>query len=324
MVAGKYYTGGFRLGNMTLGGSQAGLFQGAFKFQVEPGGQPLPLSVGGERVSAFEWTRLAAPIPTMLPSLNQIGFDYMEWIVAPVFISPVDGNGQARMVLWAIGAKRGANGGLVPDPASDFTLPLNVRTQGADFVAVDQNFPMPITGINIPFNLFELRGTFGPNGVTNHPAAYASTDALSIPTFGPYLVLAGLANNWYKEMLVSGTYVTRSFDGPANHVPAGVHVSGLTFSAPTKEAAGSVVAKFNLDARVAYPVNAHRAGLLLVDTAASSAVYMDYKANLSMQADAAGNLQSVMLNLPAGLVLPAQTQAYVLLDVFPVYQQAIK
>ena len=323
-AAGKYYTGGYRLGNMTLGGDQAGVFQGRFSFTVEPGGQPLPLSVGGERVSAFEWTRLAAPIPPMLPSLNQIGFDYMEWIVAPVLITPPGANGEGRMVLWAIGAKHTASGGLVPDPTSDFTLPLNARTQGADFVAMDQNFPMPITGINIPFNLFELRGTFGPNGSTAHPAAYASTDALSIPTFGPYLVIAGLANNWYKELLVSGTYVTRSFDGPANHVPAGVHVSGLSFSAPTKDVAGAVTANITLDAGALYPVSAHRAGLLLVDVANSSAVYMDYKANLTMQADAAGNLQSVKLNLPAGLSLPAETRAYVLMDVFPIYQQALK
>ena len=328
-VAGKYYTGGFRFGNMTLGGWQAGTFQGQFAFQVDPGGQSMPLSVGGERVSAFEWTRLAAPIPPMLPSLNQIGFDYMEWIVAPVLITPSGALGDlpgksGRMVLWAIGAKRSASGELVPDPSSDFTLPLNARTQGADFVAVDQNFPMPITGINIPFNLFELRGTFGPNGVTTHPAAYASTDALSIPTFGPYLVIAGLANNWYKELLVSGTYVTRPYDGPANHLPAGIHVNGLTFKAPVKDADGSVTATFTLDPGAAYPVSAHRAGLLLVDAAASTAVYMDYKANLSVQAGADGNLQSVTLKLPAGLALPAHAQAFVLLDVFPVYQRTVK
>ena len=35
-------------------------------------------------MTTFEWTRLAVPIPTMLPSLNQIGFDYMNWIVGVV------------------------------------------------------------------------------------------------------------------------------------------------------------------------------------------------------------------------------------------------
>jgi outer membrane protein assembly factor BamB len=322
-VEGKYYTGGYRFGNMTLGGSYKGDFADEFSFQAEqaPG---LPLSLGPEKSTAFEWTRLAAPIPPMLPSLNQIGFDYIEWIVAPVLVTPPDGRDQGKFILWAVGAKRAKDGSLVPDPQSDFTLPLNGRYQGADFRAVDQNFPMPITGIDIPFNLFELRGRFNKDGTTTYPAAYASTDALSIPTFGPYLVVAGLANNWYKELLVSGTYVTRPYDGAANHAPAGIHVQDVNFTAPTKDADGAVTASFALDPGASYPAASHRAGLLLVDRSTSEAVYLDYKANLSTQADPAGNLQSVTLSLPKGLALPEQLDAYVILDVFPVLQKTIR
>jgi hypothetical protein len=276
------------------------------------------------RSTAFEWTRLAAPVPPMLPSLNQIGFDYMEWIVAPVSIMPADANGQGKFVLWAIGAKRAADGSLVPDPESDFTLPLNGRYQGADFVAIDQKFPMPITGINIPFNLFELRGTFNADGTTTRPAAFASTDTLSIPTFGPYLVIAGLANNWYKDMLVAGTYVTRPYDGAANHAPKGIHVSNVSFTASTKDAAGAVTAAFTLDPGATYLAAEHRAGLLLIDPSTNEAVYMDYKANLATASDTKGNLQSVTLTLPAGSTLPEQVQAFVMLDVFPIYKQSIK
>ncbi len=211
----------------------------------------------------------------------------------------------------------------MPDPQSDFTLPLNGRYQGADFRAVDQDFPMPITGINIPFNLFELRGRFNPDGTTTHPAAYASTDALSIPTFGPYLVIAGLANNWYRELLVSGTYVTRPYEGAANHAPTGIHVSDVTFSAPTKDSNGSATATFALDPAASYPASDHRAGLLLVDAASQEAVYMDYKASLSTTADAAGNLQSVTLTLPKGMTLPEKLDAYVILDVFPALRRTV-
>ncbi|MGE5375399.1 MAG: hypothetical protein ACM3XO_10105 [Bacteroidota bacterium] len=84
--SGKYYTDGFRLGNMTLGGSAAGTFQDEFSFNVEPAPN-LPLNVDSEKSTAFEWTRLAAPIPPMLPSLNQIRFGYIDWIVAPILIT---------------------------------------------------------------------------------------------------------------------------------------------------------------------------------------------------------------------------------------------
>lgn len=318
-VDGKYYTGGMRLGNMTMGGSKAGTFNSEFNFKVEQSAQTLPLNVDADKSTAFEWTRLAAPIPPMLPSLNQIGFDYMEWIVAPVMVQPSETNGQGKFVLWAIGAKRAEDGSLVPDPGSDFTLPLNGRYQGSDFVAIDQNFPMPITGINIPFNLFELRGTFNSDGTTTRPSAFASTDTLSIPTFGPYLVIAGLANNWYKDMLVAGTYVTRPYDDMANHAPAGIHVTDVSFTAPTKDAAGSATATFALDPGAVYLAAEHRAGLLLVNSATDEAVYMDYKANLSTTEDADGNVESVTLTLPKDLVLPENIQAFVMLDVFPVY-----
>jgi outer membrane protein assembly factor BamB len=326
-VAGKYYTGGLRVGNLTLGGSETGKFQGEFRFTVDASNNTLPLvgpEPGSKGVTAFEWTRLAAPIPPMLPSLNQIGFDYIDWIVAPVLVTPAGANGQGKFVLWAIGARRNAAGALEPDPQSDFTLPLNGRYQGQDFVALDQHFPMPITGINIPFNLFELRGTFQPDGSTAHPAAFASTDTLSIPTFGPYLVLAGLANNWYQQLLVAGTYVTHAYDGAANHAPAGIHVGNVAYTAPTGDTAGSLTASFQLDPGTAYPAAAHRAGLLLVDPATSEAVYMDYKAGLSTAADANGNLQSVTLGLPKGMALPEQLRAYVILDVFPVKQTDLK
>jgi hypothetical protein len=183
---------------------------------------------------------------------------------------------------------------------------------------------MPITGINIPFNLFELRGRFNNDGTTTYPAAYASTDTLSIPSFGPYLVIAGLANNWYKEMLVSGTYVTRYYDGSANHAPEGIHVSDVTFAAPTKDADGSVTAMFTLDPGIHYPAAGHRAGLLLVDASTQEAVYMDYKAALSTKTNTAGNIESVTLTLAEGLALPEKLNAYVILDVFPIFQKSLR
>ena len=92
----------------------------------------------------------------MLPSLNQIGFDYMDWLMGPVVMTPADANGQRKAILWAIGAKQNEAGQLVADP-------------GSDFVLTNQNFPMAITGIRILFNLFEIRGRLRTDGVTMFP-----------------------------------------------------------------------------------------------------------------------------------------------------------
>ena len=64
------------------------------------------MTIGTDQVTGLELTRLAAPIPSMLPSLNQIGFDYMDWLMGPVVMTPADANGQRKAIQWAIGAKQ--------------------------------------------------------------------------------------------------------------------------------------------------------------------------------------------------------------------------
>jgi hypothetical protein len=65
--------------------------------------------------------------------------------------------------------------------------------------------------------------------------AYAETPMLSIPSFGPKLVFAGLANNWIEKLTVMGTYVTRPYDdrGAANRRPSGLSVSKIDYTPPT-------------------------------------------------------------------------------------------
>ncbi len=326
-VRGKYYTGGWRLGNLTLGGKEAGRFASRFKFQAAAEATGVfPLAVTAERTAALEWTRLAAPLPPMLPSLNQIGFDYMNWIMGAVVSTPPDPQRPGKFILWAIGGRRDEAGQLTVEPASDFTLPLNGQYVGDAFSLSNRDFKLAITGIAIPFHLFQLRGRLGTDLIVRPGAtAWAETEVLSIPTFGPYLVLAGLANNWYQKLLVAGTYVTRPYpaDGLANRAPEGIAVAGLDFQWPTARADGWVQATFRLAPDRAYPAAEHRAGLLLVDAEDVEAVSLDYHAGLSQQADSDGNLHAVRLRLPKRLRLPRRTAVYVLLDVFPLYRQEV-
>ena len=80
---------------------------------------------------------------------------------------------------------------------------------------------------------------------------------------------------------------------------------------------------FKLAKDASYSFNDHRPAILLVDPDQTEVVFMDYAADLSAQADASGNLASVSLRLPAGMTLPAETQAYVILDVFPLAKEAL-
>jgi outer membrane protein assembly factor BamB len=320
-VQGDTYTGGLAIGNLTIGGRKTGSFDQQLSVRTQPAGaRMIPLKVESERVSAVEWTRLAVPIPPMMPSLNQIGFDYMDWIMGTVEVSQPDENGKGRFILWVIGGKRDESGRLVADPQSDFTLPLSGVYQGDSFMLINREVLIPVTGIPILFNYFEMRGQLLPDlRAAPQTTLYADTDVMKIPTFGPYLVVAGLANNVYEKLIVSATYLMHPYDesGQANLRPQGVEVDGWSYTPASEKQAGSVSVSVRLEPGTSYPLELHRPGILLVDEALGEAVYLNYLENLNSQSDGNGSLSSVTLTLPAGTKLSQTTKAWLMLDVFP-------
>jgi len=326
-ISGSYYQGGINIGNLTLGGRSSGKFKRSFSFVVEtPEQDRLPLHIVENEVSAFEWTRLAVPIPTMLPSLNQIGFDTMDWLIGPVLIGQPDAENSGEVILWAIGAKRSPDGALVADAETDFRLPLSGRYQDDAFILTNRHFKMAITGIPIPFQLFQLRGRMGADGqVLPGATAFAETAVLSIPTFGIPMIIAGLANEIWKKLLAVATYITRPYPtgGAANQRPPGIHVQAIDFSSPSGGKAGHCTATIRLEDGHAYPVAEHQAAILLVDRQKSEAVELDYHNNLEQLGDELGNLCQIRLTLPKGKQLPEKTSAHVILDVFPIHESKL-
>jgi outer membrane protein assembly factor BamB len=308
-----------RVGNLAIAGRRRGRVAEEFTFHTAraPSDPPI-LAVGPEEVSAFEWTRLAIPIPTMLPSLNQIGFDYMDWIVGTAHVGAPDATGTRRAVLWATGARRDASGALAADPASPLLLPLSGTVRGGDFILEARDFTLAVTGIPIPFRSLELRGRFGP-GLVVEPGAslLAETDVLSIPTFGPYLVLAGLANDLFRELVAVGTFLTRPYAGAASRRPPGVEVESVTWEPPGRGRVGHVTATLHRTPGLQLPQAARRGAILLLDAARERAVALPYRERLATEADPRGGLARVRLEIPRGAELPDSLEAIVLVDVFP-------
>ncbi|MFN2137580.1 MAG: PQQ-binding-like beta-propeller repeat protein [Candidatus Promineifilaceae bacterium] len=323
-VGGSYYVGGLSIGNLTIGGRPSGTFSRQFVFSTEePGGKELPLEVSESEVTAFEWTRLAVPVPTMLPSLNQIGFDYLDWLIGTVAAVPAHSENEGKLILWAIGAKRNEAGELKADSETEFKLPLSGSYRDDAFMVRNRHFTLPITGIPIPFHVFELRGRMGQDQqVLPGARAYAETEVLSIPTFGIPMVVAGLANQIWRKLVALATYITRPYerDGKANKKPAGVRVEAFDYAPPTRWRAGSCRATIALEEGQSYRADDHVAAIVLVDRESSEAVYLDYGPNLEQIGDEKGNLRAIRLALPKGMRLPEQLSAYVMLDVFPIYE----
>jgi len=133
-IQGDVYRGGLRIGNLKLGGRKTGAFADRFQFLVrEDQAERFPLLSSTTDFPCLEWTRLAVPLPTMLPSLNQIGFDYLSWLIGPAAAEPPNQDGRGRLVCWAVGARRDQANRLQVDPDSDFIFPLAGEYRGSAY-----------------------------------------------------------------------------------------------------------------------------------------------------------------------------------------------
>ncbi len=326
-IEGAYRVDPWYIGNLDFGGRQAGRFEKTLRFHVSPPSQPrLPLTAGEGRAPALEFTRLAVPIPTMMPSLNQIGFDYIEQIQGLVDMDPPGEDGTGRFVLWTIGARYDGEGNLVPDQVqkggveSEFSYAYNGRYRGNDFMACASDVTLSVTGFDVPIEHLELRGRLMPNGRVRAGAhIYGYSSALRIPTYGPLLIMAGLVSNVWERLLVMGTYVTRDYAarGDANAHPEEIAVQQVDYRAPTHEAPGHVIVTFERASGASFPITAHRAGIVLLRAGRAEAVQLDYNKLLRSTHDGRGNLAMVSLTLPRGAALPQNLRAAVMLDAYP-------
>jgi len=327
---GAYLTGGLHVGNLVIGGQRSGAFSDFMALQASastPGVDRIPLHVSDTEVTAMEWKRLAAPLPPMMPSLNQIGFDSYHWILGTLEVTEPDENHEGRFLIWAIGGYFNDEGILVPDAATDFTFPMSGRYKNDFFILSNNNFTLEVTEVPVTFDLFQLRGQLDGDTLKVLPgaSAYAEVECMSIPTFGPLMALAGLCNNVMEKLVAAGTYITERYSpaGTANKRPDGVSVSGLTYTPPTETEPGQLTATLARTPGTTYLAAEHVAGIVLVDTATTTAVNLDYHENLTRTSTPDGNLASVSLSLPAGTAVPASAKAVVVLDVFPLHEQPL-
>ena len=321
-LSGDYRTGGMHLGNLTFGGSKAGVFSKTFSFRTaESGAVAPPWTVGQAKVAALELTRLAVPIPAMMPSLNQIGFDYFDCILSAIAVSDPASSGNSKVVCWMTGAERGEDGVLRAAPKPDLMFPLNGVFRADQFILRNEGFNLTVQGVRIPFKVLEFRGQLNPDhSLAPDACTYGEADALSVPDFGPLLVLAGLANDVYRKLVVFGTYVTRAYDerGMANLSPQGVTAENFDYAPPSRFKSGSVTAYVRVAPGVEYLATNHRPAILLLDREHVEAVLMDYLENTRTVANEKGNLESVSLTIPKGTHVPEPCAAILILDAFPI------
>ncbi len=295
----------------------SGKFDSTIRFRTEPAGRKLPLAVGRNRVGALTISRLALPLPALLPSVNQIGFDSYDMIAGTLKKSPPNRSGVGRILMWVVGARQAGRQTLA-DPHGNFAFPLEGTYRGDQVMLNASKVNMQFSFGPVPLRSLDFRGRLGADGRFGPGASlYGQVTCAEVPNYSFYLYVAGVCNP-SDTLAASGTFLSDRYrGGPANRRPAGISVSRLTLRRPTASSAGEAKATLELARGASYPARRHLGSILLVDEATGKPVSLDYRTLTSNGSGQSGNLRRIELAIPAGTELPARVRAYAIADVFP-------
>lgn len=297
---GLYTTGGFHIGAPAIGATGAAPFSDTIRFHTEPSRGPLPLRAG----SVFRLRRLAVPLPSFLPSVNQIGFDSYEWAVGVLDVGAPDAAGHGSLLAWVIGVKPGRKGAWVPDPKAGFAFPLSGEYSRDAFELGLSNLTLTFSFGPVPLDKLEFRGRMNRDMTTSGPNLYAESTCATIPNYGPFLPTTTRLCNQQGKIIVGGTYLTQRYKGGAGTKPRGLKVSDVALNRPSPAGAGSAVATLSK------PLAAGRVdSILLTDGDSGRPVSLDYAAATRTKGG------RITLTIPAGTQLPAHVRAWVIADV---------
>jgi len=298
-------------------GTDAGSVDTTLGFRTSRARGKLALRTGKNGVSAFTISRLAIPLPPLLPSVNQIGFDSYDMIAGTIARSRANRRGEGRLLLWVIGAKRDRNGLLRPDPNGNFQFPLSGLYRRNTLELGSTDLSLQFSFGSVPLGLFDVRGQMGA-GLALRPGAgsYSETNCADVPNYSAQLRIAGVCNA-QDTLAASGTLLTGAYGSHgANRRPGSVRLKSLQLTRPGSGAPGAAVATLGISRGKRYPASKH-VGSILLTGPGGDVIPLDYRSATSPITDARGNLRAVQLSIPVGTALPSPLRAYAILDVFP-------
>ena len=307
-VQGQYVVDPARDGLKFTGGTPGGSFDRSFTFALSaPVASPFAMQIPaqpGDASAVWEIYRLAAPLPTIMPSYNQIGFDSLHFLLGVVEGTP------DRFIGWVAGGKLAeTENKTVIDPETRALFPLEMRYENGLLTAVNEGgFGVEVMNAQISFELFRLTTRLASDGSTAEtPRLLVSTKCSSIELYGPFLQTLGLCNTQTDGLSVYGAALLREHEGGVQSAPSGV--GSVTFSAEADKAV-AVLTGSSID-----PI-AHSVGLLLVDVSTGRPVSLDYGLSTSREAGADGKLTRVTLDF-GDRVVAGDLRAYLMVDTYP-------
>lgn len=308
-IQGSYLIDPMRTGLKTTGGTVDGNFLETFTFELERDRNEAsfyPFPEDNTADAGVLWLhRLAAPLPTLLPSYNQIGFDSLDYLI--VFVEGVSNQG----VGWVIeAAPTGPNGALEPVPQTGGVFPVSLDfNKGRWVMAADDGFSFEVLNFSLGFNTFRVAfneeldgGLVVPGDVT------VETICADIPVYGDFLRDLGLCNPNSDLLIARGAALISPHNGGVATPP------GLFTDAMFSVDNGHVVVALT-ESRI--DPDEDYVGVMLVDDITGEPVAIeDIGAKTTLNMDATGNVSRIRLRLDAALS-GRQVRAYLITETYP-------
>jgi hypothetical protein len=294
-----------RFGLKFFGGRPAGRIDRDFTFRVPPRagtGSPYRVPDGpGELATRFEFSRFAAPNPTMLPSWNQIGFDSLHYLAGPV-----EGTAE-RALVWVV-AGRVREGRTLADPELDLRFPLEMTADGGLLTFVNRDgFEIDFVGSwEMPFGFYRVSTRFDPDsGRIEAPGALnAVALANELEYYGNFLKLLGMAHFRTGHMAAFGGLDLR-VDGEVE--PIAPEAAGQVSFERDADGVSAIVRGGSLRAAD------HVYSLVVVDAASGRALPLDYTKRTEVGTDPEDRVVSVRIGFD-GAEVPDEVRALYVVD----------
>jgi hypothetical protein len=266
----------------------------------------------GDPAGVWELYRIAAPLPTILPSYNQIGFDSIHYLVGLV-----DRTASGGYVAWTAGAKlTDGDNRTVIDPDTRVLFPLVVDYDHGLLTAKNEaGFAIELNAIRLPLEFFRVSTRIRSDATAvESPRLNVYTLCSGITFYGPFLKLLGLCNPETDILDVFGGSNLRPYEGGVPPIPP--LPTGVTFAVRD----GALTARVGGDS---VPLAEHAVGLLAVDAATGEPLPLDYGYTMERVADANGLLREVRIPL-GSVALPPEVRAYLMIDTYPAARSLLR
>ena len=257
----------------------------------------------GDETGIVELYRLAAPLPTILPSYNQIGFDSIHYVIGLI-------EGEADdIIAWGVGGALDDQGNTVVNPSSEVRFPLVFRWDDGLLTMInEEGFTIEFNGFPLPFRFFRVATTLDAEGNALHsPWLNAKTICDEITFYGTFLKALGFCNIETGLLDAVGGSEFRPYGDGTQDAPSGV---GTVEIARNGDMVVATLTGTTLQSEE------HNFGILTLDADTGIPVGLNYTERTD-KAPETGTVQTVTLDLTDVEGVPASLRVYLMVDAYP-------